>query len=354
MKILILSRYGSLGASSRVRFLQYIPYFESQGVNVTVKPLLSNAYINALYKGKSRRHEIIKGYFKRVVTLLNVRDYDLVVIEKEVFPFMPAVVEYLFNILDVKYIVDYDDALFHNYDCHSNRLVRIILGKKIDSVMRSASIVIAGNNYIAEYAELAGAKNIEIIPTVVDTSRYQVKKKAHTKTPIVGWIGTPHTSKYLHPLLPVFKSIKDDMDVRFVAVGARPEDFDEGLIEAWPWSEETEVSSIQQFDIGIMPLNDSPWERGKCGYKLIQCMACGVAVVASPVGVNCKIVEPGKTGKLPNSLKEWDIALRSLLDLSSKNISEMGNAGRIKVEELYSLQAQAPIFLQILLKANKL
>lgn len=354
MKILILSRYGSLGASSRVRFLQYIPYFESQGVNVTVKPLLSNAYINALYKGKSRRHEIIKGYFKRVVTLLNVRDYDLVVIEKEVFPFMPAVVEYLFNILDIKYIVDYDDALFHNYDCHSNRLVRIILGKKIDSVMRSASIVIAGNNYIAEYAELAGAKNIEVIPTVVDTSRYQVKRKAHTKTPIVGWIGTPHTSKYLHPLLPVFKSIKDDIDVRFVAVGARPEDFEEGLIEAWPWSEETEVSSIQQFDIGIMPLNDSPWERGKCGYKLIQCMACGVAVVASPVGVNCKIVEPGKTGKLPNSLKEWDIALRSLLDLSSKNISEMGNAGRIKVEELYSLQAQAPIFLQILLKANKL
>ena len=353
MKILILSRYGSLGASSRVRFLQYIPYFESQGVNVTVKPLLSNAYINALYKGKSRRHEIIKGYFKRVVTLLNVRDYDLVVIEKEVFPFMPAVVEYLFNILDIKYIVDYDDALFHNYDCHSNRLVRIILGKKIDSVMRSASIVIAGNNYIAEYAELAGAKNIEVIPTVVDTSRYQVKRKAHTKTPIVGWIGTPHTSKYLHRLLPVFKSIKD-IDVRFVAVGARPEDFEEGLIEAWPWSEETEVSSIQQFDIGIMPLNDSPWERGKCGYKLIQCMACGVAVVASPVGVNCKIVEPDKTGKLPNSLEEWDIALRSLLDLSSKNISEMGNAGRIKVEELYSLQAQAPIFLQILLKANKL
>lgn len=354
MKILILSRYGSLGASSRVRFLQYIPYFESQGIDVTVKPLLSNAYIDALYKGNSRRHEIIKGYFKRVVTLLKVRDYDLVVIEKEVFPFMPAVVEYLFNILDIKYIVDYDDALFHNYDCHSNRLVRIILGKKIDSVMRSASVVIAGNNYIAEYAELAGAKNIEIIPTVVDTSRYQVKRKAHTKTPIVGWIGTPHTSKYLHPLLPVFKSIKDDIDVRFVAVGARPEDFEEGLIEAWPWSEETEVSSIQQFDIGIMPLNDSPWERGKCGYKLIQCMACGVAVVASPVGVNCKIVEPGKTGKLPNSLKEWDIALRSLLDLSSKNISEMGNAGRIKVEELYSLQAQAPIFLKILLKANKL
>lgn len=354
MKILILSRYSSFGASSRVRFLQYIPYFESQGINVTVKPLLSNAYIDALYKGNSRRHEIIKGYFMRVVTLLNVRDYDLVIVEKEIFPFMPAVVEYLFNILDIKYIVDYDDALFHNYDRHPNRLVRLLLSKKIDSVMRYASVVIAGNDYIADYAKLTGAKDIEIIPTVVDTSRYQVKRKAHTKTPIVGWIGTPHTSKYLHRLLPVFKSIKEDIDVRFVAVGARPEDFEEGLIEAWPWSEENEVSSIQQFDIGIMPLNDSPWERGKCGYKLIQCMACGVAVVASPVGVNCKIVEPGKTGKLPNSLEEWDIALRSLLDLSSKDISEMGNAGRIKVEELYSLQVQAPIFLQILLKASKL
>jgi len=354
LKILILSRYGSLGASSRVRFLQYIPYFESQGINVTVKPLLSDKYVLALYNGSSRWCEIIKGYSSRVITLLNIRNYDLVIIEKEIFPFMPAIIERLLYLSGVSYIVDYDDALFHNYDCHSNSLVKFLLGKKIDSVMRHASIVTAGNNYIAERAKLAGAKNIEIIPTVVNTEYYQLKRDDYAEVPIVGWIGTPQTSKYLEPLLPIFEAIKRDINVRFVAIGARPEDFEGSVIETWSWSEESEVSSIQQFSIGIMPLTDSPWERGKCGYKLIQYMACGVAVVASPVGVNCEIVEPDRTGKLASSPGEWEQALRDLLQAGPIVTSKMGNAGRLRVEDWYCLEVQAPRFLSILLRACKL
>ena len=351
MKVLILSRYSELGASSRVRFLQYLPYFESQGIEITVKPLLSDSYLSSLYENGSRHYEVFKGYFNRFITLFSIRNYDLVVIEKEVFPFMPAIVEYLFNILGVKYIVDYDDALFHNYDLHPNRWVRMLLGKKIDSVMRYASVVTAGNSYIEERALLAGARSVEIIPTIVDTKRYQIKRNG-IKPPIVGWIGTPQTSKYLQLLLPIFKAIKNDIDVRFVAVGARPEDFEGDVVEAWPWSKEAEVSFIQQFNIGIMPLVDSPWERGKCGYKLIQYMACGIAVIASPVGVNCTIVEPNKTGKLASSLEEWDLALRCLLDVHPDILIEMGNAGRARVDEYYSLQKQAPKFLEILFKTR--
>lgn len=352
MKVLLLSRYDSLGASSRVRFFQYLPYFKSQGVDVTVKPLFSDAYVLALYKGGSKWREVFKGYFSRFIALLSVHKYDLVVIEKEIFPFMPATIERLFRLLGVRYIVDYDDALFHNYDCHSNSLVRLLLGKKIDIVMRNASAVTVGNNYLAERARSAGAKRVEIIPTVVDAERYQVNRKNDESIQIVGWIGTPHTSKYLQPLLPVFKEIKDQTPVRFVAVGARPEDFEGTAVETWPWTEDTEVSSIQQFNIGIMPLKDSPWERGKCGYKLIQYMACGVAVIASPVGVNCDIVKPDKTGKLASSLEEWGQAFREIL-ISDRSISnEMGNAGRESVEAWYSLEIQAPRFLSVLLRTS--
>jgi glycosyltransferase involved in cell wall biosynthesis len=351
MKVLLLSRYGSLGASSRVRFLQYLPYFQSQGLEITVKPLLSDAYLQALYNGGSRWRKVLKGYLRRILALFSARHFDVVIIEKELFPFMPAIAERFLRFIGVPYVVDYDDALFHRYDCHSNVLVKLLLGRKIDAVMRHSAAVIAGNNYLAEHARKAGAQKIQIIPTVVDTDRYQPKQKLPGEPPIVGWIGTPQTSRYLTPFLPVFESIQKEMPVRFVAVGARNEDFAGSSVEAWPWTEETEVECIQQFDIGIMPLEDSPWERGKCGYKLIQYMACGLPVVASPVGVNVEIVVPENNGMLAGTIEEWDKHLRKLLSAGSSTRNFMGKAGRARVEEWYSLQAQAPRFLNTLYEA---
>ena len=351
MKVLLLSRYGRLGASSRVRFLQYLPYFQSQGVGVTVEPLLSDAYLRALYSGGSRWREVFGGYKRRIWALLRARRFDVVIIEKELFPFMPAITERLLRLIGVPYVVDYDDALFHRYDCHTNPWVRRFLGQKIDSVMRHAATVIAGNNYLAERAYRAGANRVEIIPTVVDTERYHPKSNAVGEVPIVGWIGTPQTSRYLKPLLPVFESLKNEMPVRFVAVGANPEDFEGTLVEAWPWSEESEVASVQQFDIGIMPLVDSPWERGKCGYKLIQYMACGVSVIASPVGVNCEIVVSDENGLFADTVGEWDKTLRILLNVDSEVRKRMGAAGRVRVEEWYSAQVQASRLLDTLYEA---
>lgn len=342
MKILLLSRYGPLGASSRVRFLQYIPFFQSQGIEVAVEPLLSDAYLRSLYSGGSRWRQAVRGYTHRCLMLLGTRRFDAVIIEKELFPFLPAIVERFLRLARVPYVVDYDDALFHRYDRHRLPLVRRLLGRKIDVVMRHSATVIAGNNYLAERAQKAGAKKIEIIPTVVDADRYQPKIKVPGTFPIVGWIGTPQTSRYLNPLLPVFESLQKEMPVCFVAVGAREKDFAGTPVETWPWSEETEVDAIQKFDIGIMPLEDSPWERGKCGYKLIQYMACGVPVVASPVGVNCEIVKEGENGKLADTVDQWHQALSEMLKAGQPRLEEMGKAGRKIVVDWYSLQAQAP------------
>lgn len=349
MKVLLLSRYGAMGASSRVRFLQYLPYFKAQGVNVSVVPLFSDAYVRALYEGGSRWREVVAGYMRRIGALLHVRRFDVVIIEKELFPFLPAFAERLLHVSGVPYVVDYDDALFHRYDLHSSKLVRGVLGRKIDAVMRHAVVVVAGNDYLAERARQAGARRVELIPTVVDTHRYQPRQAPPNETPVIGWIGTPNTSRYLQPLLPVFEALQARMRVRVVAVGARSEDFAGTPVETLPWSEETEVESIQQFDIGIMPLPDSPWERGKCGYKLIQCMACGVPVVASPVGVNTVIVNPGKNGLLARD-DEWEEQLTTLLQDPELRRS-FGAQGRKDVENWYSLEVQAPRLLNAIREA---
>ena len=348
MKILLLSRYASLGASSRVRFLQYLPYFKDQGVDVTVKPLFSNSYVTALYSGGSKWKEVFKGYFGRVFILFTVHKYDLVIIEKELFPFMPALAERFLRVIGVPYLVDYDDAIFHNYDRHNNPIVRRLLGKKIDTVMRLSSAVTAGNSYLAERANNAGATKVEIIPTVIDIDRYQCKPEVNPEVITVGWIGTPNTSRYLKPLLPVFESLQKKYSVRFVAIGANANDFVGTPLEAWPWTEITEVSSIQQLDIGIMPLTDSPWERGKCGYKLIQYMACAIPVVASPVGVNCEIVKEGENGMLAGSIDEWSSALDAMLQAGPEGLEEMGRSGRKSVDDWYSLQVQAPRLVSVI------
>lgn len=345
MKVLLLSRYADLGASSRVRYLQYLPEFRKRGWRVTVHPLFSNKYIHALYSDKSRIWEVLKGYVGRLIALKKAREFDVLIIEKELFPYLPAWFERILHLINIPYVVDYDDAQFHRYDMSSNIIVQVLLRHKIDTVMKNAAVVIAGNTYLAERARNAGAQLVEIIPTVVDTDRYVPVVKEGGDIPIVGWIGTPQTSRYLIPLLPIFEKLQHEAKVRFIAIGARAEDFLGTPVEAWPWYESSEVSSIQQFDIGIMPLTDSPWERGKCGYKLIQCMACAKPVVASPVGVNAEIVEAGVNGYLAEASDDWARYLRMLLSDPEVRM-RMGAASRDKVSKEFSLQAQAPRFIR--------
>ena len=341
MKVLLLSRYSRLGASSRLRFLQYLPLIAPKGWQVDVRPLFSDRYLQALYGGQSRMGEVITGYWRRLRALVRAKRYDLIWLEKEAFPFMPVLAERLLVSVGVPYVVDYDDALFHRYDGHNSPLVRSLLGRKIDAVMRNAALVVAGNEYLAERARRAEARWVEIIPTVVDLTRYQVVPSACNHPLVVGWVGSPATSLYLRSIAFVFESLARELDLRFVALGASAEAVRGLPIEVWPWSEETEVQSIQAFDIGIMPLVDSPWERGKCGYKLIQYMACGKPVIAAPVGVNKAIVEPGVNGFLADSNEDWLESIR-VLRAEPELRKTMGRAGREKVQKKYCLQSTAP------------
>ena len=341
MRALMLPRYGSLGASSRLRMLQYIPTLEGAGIHVDAAPLLGDGYISDLYSGRISPTRVLRAYVRRLWILWTARGYELTWLEKEFFPWLPAWVERLLVPSRMPLVVDYDDAIFHRYDQHRSWLVRWVLGRKIDRVMRSADLVIVGNDYLAERARAAGAAHVEWLPTVVDLQRYPPRAiKEPSDNVIIGWIGSPATAHYLHLVAEALVAVASRHAVRCIAIGARRDQVSGTPFEAWPWSEPTEVSMLYQFDIGIMPLPNEPWEQGKCGYKLIQYMACGLPVVASPVGVNKEIVQQGETGELAGSAAEWVQAIERLV-MDAALRGRMGAAGRRRVEATYSLQAQA-------------
>jgi glycosyltransferase involved in cell wall biosynthesis len=247
----------------------------------------------------------------------------------------------------VPYVVDYDDAVFHRYDQHQSPVVRRLLGKKIDRVMRDAALVVAGNEYIKTRARLAGAKRVEIIPTVVDLNRYAVVPPLETDVFTVGWIGSPVTAYNLQLIRPALEAFSERCPTRLVAVGSGDLVLGNVPVEVKPWKESTEVQEIQQFDVGIMPLTDAPFERGKNGFKLIQYMACARPVIASPVGVNQEIISEGANGFLAVTSEDWIRALE-LLENDGCLRRRLGEAGRQVVEARYSLQAAAPKLAELL------
>lgn len=348
MRVLLLSKYDRLGASSRLRSYQYLSFLQQHGVTVEAAPLFDDTYVQGLYVRAVPRWRVLVGYLKRLCLLFRSRSYDVLWVEKEALPWLPAFFELPLLSRGTPIVVDYDDAVFHRYDIHRSGLVRFVLGQKIDRIMASSDVVIAGSEYLLDRARRAGARRIEKIPTVVDLIRYSSCSERHSPGEVtIGWIGTPGTAPYLLPLIPVFKALRETCRVRVLAIGAnnRPE-FD-SVIETVPWSEATEVALLSEVDIGVMPLPDLPFERGKCGYKLVQYMASGKPVVASPVGENSLIVRSGVNGFLPNNGAEW---LRHLSDLcQSKELRKrMGAAGREIVEKEYSLSVTAPRLLKIL------
>ena len=340
-RILLLSRYTRLGASSRLRFFQYLPYLEKKGFSVTIRPFFEDNYLAGLYDGKMPLFSVLESYITRLGTILNAKWFDAIWMEAELFRWLPAWVEEALFPAGVPLVVDYDDAIFDWYTSQRFFGVSRLLGQKINRIMAMADLVIVGNDYLGNYAHSAGAKRIEKVPTVVDIDRYFVPDRDVSRSVTVGWIGTPVTAKFLAYISEALQTIVNKYGVSIVAVGAKPQQWNGLPVEVRPWQESTEVTDIQDFDIGLMPLPDEPYERGKCGYKLIQYMACGKSVVASPVGVNAEIVRDGENGFLAKTTDEWIEALSRLLEDPQLRL-RMGQAGRSMVESEYSLQAQAP------------
>ncbi len=355
LRVLALTRYGGLGASSRLRSLQYFPALQAAGMQVEWQSLFGDDALRARYKsGHYGLGTALSAYAARMQVMFKRRDFDVVWIEKEALPYLPLWLESTL-LSGVPYVLDYDDAVFHNYDHHSIAPVRWFYGSRLDRLMAKATLVVCGNQYLADRAQRAGAPWVELLPTVIDLERYPVP--ALTIPPVadrvlrIVWIGSPTTPQYLQILAKPLQQLSQRLNFVLRVIGAEVQ-LPGVQVEYVPWTESTEVQSIAAGHVGVMPLLDSPWERGKCGYKLIQYMACGLPVVASPVGINSEIVEVSVNGYLATSDGEWVSALELLL--TQENLRQnMGKTGRAKVEAQYCIQQTGPRMVELLQQAAK-
>ncbi len=352
MRIAYFTKYTRKGASSRLRSFQFIPYLERSGCDVSVYPLFSDTYLEKLYsKQNIGKWLVAKAYLNRFIQLGSARRFDVIIIEKELFPYLPAWAEMLMGKIGIKYIADYDDAIFHNYDLHEKNVVRFMLRNKIPMVMKYARAVTVGNKYLYAKALQSKARDIYRLPTVVDVDRYSKKDFFTPTTVTLGWIGSPSTLKYLKDILPVIGRLAKKYDIRLNVIGGNENLKADFLINTIPWSEETEADEILKFDIGIMPLEDSLWDKGKCAYKIIQYMACAIPAVASPVGMNNEVIQHGVNGYLAPGYKEWYSHLESLI-VDAHLRKAFGAHGRVLVEEKYSLDKRYQELYHILMTSK--
>jgi glycosyltransferase involved in cell wall biosynthesis len=340
-----------------VRFLQFLPGLAKHGFQVEVLPLLDDVYLDATYSGLPiNKRTILQSYARRAWALFRRKNYDLIWLEKEVFAWLPAFVEAAM-LHRVPYVVDFDDAWFLRYESHPRWSIRNLMGRKIDSVMKSAAVVVVGNQYLHDRAVRAGARRVEVIPSTIDLSRYPPLPEdptADTPRPlIIGWMGTPFNVHYVTNLASVLRLVTAEGNIKLHIVGTTiPPGLAGIYAESCGWSESTEIERLLEFDVGIMPLENNPWEQGKCGYKLLQFMAAGKAVVASPVGVNRQIVRHGINGFLADSPDEWVAAIERL-NADPILRSKMGREGYQTVAEDYSLDKILPRLASILKQAAR-
>lgn len=311
-KIHFYTKYDSLGASSRVRTMQYLENLSSE-FSVSISPLISNKALLLKYQNsKIYRLYYFLGMLKRSVIAMirsRFRLDDLTIIEKELFPWTPFFIERLF--LPGKFIIDADDAIYHNYDDVP------WLKDKHPRLAAEASKVHVGNDYLASFYRQYNL-NIEIIRTSINVKNYKTRV-ALEALPVIVWIGSPSTSKYLRLAVDALNELSLSTDFLVRLIG-----FSDSLLESRfkfkyeiiPWSESAELSELANCDIGIMPIPNDLFERGKCGYKLVQYLASGLLPVASNVGINAEIIKGAQNGILVCD-NDW---LRAL-DSAFKNIS---------------------------------
>lgn len=352
MRVLLLSRYDYDGASSRYRSLQFVPHLRAAGIDCEVSPFFSLGYINRKFKrNRMLMLYAIADYARRWRALIKGRHDDVMFVEKEFFPYWPAVLGLRLVPKSIPYVVDYDDAIFHMYDSHPSQIVRWMNGQKIGNVMAGAASVVVGSEYLYNYA-IRHNPRVDFIPTVIDLQKYPLRQA--TKSPhepfIIGWIGSQSTAIYL-------KMIEDPLDrfcrthhARVLIIGGKPLTLNIEALDWIAWSADTEVDYLDKIDVGIMPLPDEPWARGKCAFKLIQYMGCWKPVIASPVGENARVVEDGGNGFQASTAEEWLAALERLYQ--DRELARcMGRAGRAKVEAHYSLDTAAPKLERVLRSA---
>jgi glycosyltransferase involved in cell wall biosynthesis len=321
--------------------LQYLPGLAALGIQAHTAPFLDDAYLQELYGGQRPSMQRIATYYSgRLKQLGTVPKFDVVWVEKEALPWIPAFVE-LLALRNAPLVVDFDDAWHLRYTESSNPMVRFALGGKLGRMAKRADVVIVANTFLQNWATEMGASQVRCIPTVVDLTRYEATPLPPQQPFTIGWIGTPETAHYLKAIEGALRQVLERGDTRLLLIGHGNNRLSLPNVESHPWSEDNETTLLQRIHVGIMPLQHGLWEYGKSAYKLVQYMAAGRPVVASPVGANAELVKEGVNGLFAQGEAEWVASLESLR-ADPALASKMGATARSTVEKKFSLEAALP------------
>ena len=342
-------------AGYRYRVQQFVPFLEAAGHHCTIWPFSTSALYAALRVPGNFRKKIRHTLYcsaRRVAQVTKLSRFDLIFIQREVFPFLTPILESWVLFRHPRVVFALDDAIYagqpHTAELNHPFLYKLKYGHGIEKVMRHSAHVIAGNRILAEYARDFNSQ-VSIIPTVVDCDQYKYNKTCEKEVVTVGWVGSRSTLAYLRAMEPVLKRLEkaNSGKVQFRFIGAPEYKPDLSNFESRPFRLETEFEDLAGMDIGLMPLPDTAWTRGKCAFKAIQYMATGAATVGSPVGVTTDLIQHDVNGLLATTNEEWFECLNMLV----RNVAlrrRLSVAGRQTVQWSYSLQIWGPKFAQLI------
>lgn len=358
MRVLFISPYPTEGPSFRYRVEQYFEYISKSGVDYTARPFMSSNFFKIVYKPRKR---IKKCAYFLLSSILRCRDfiasfkYDVIFIHLEAYPIGPPIFEFLWSKLGRPIIYDLDDAIYLVDKKSAFRLVKFLkCSKKVETIIRLSREIIVCNQHLKCFAaNFKNNNNVHIIPTSLNTDKFVPNPCVDmSKGLVIGWIGSYSTAPYLNELRKVFESLSDKYDLTLKVVGSNMVFQIDGVrIINKEWSLLSDLEDFQSLDIGVYPLPDNEWVKGKTGFKTIQYMSVGIPCVVSNVGRNKEIIVDGINGFLADTDAEW-IRKLSLLIENTQLRKKMGLAGRKTVEEKYSINVNAPLFLNIIKKVH--
>jgi len=337
--------------SQRFRFEQYMERLADQGVDASMSPLFSHNAFTSIFRTGSLIAKITalaQSYVKRIRLLFQLRPYSYVFLHREALPLGPPVFEwFITKVLRKKLIYDFDDAIWLTDRTNESAILRWLRWRsKVSSVCRWSYKVSCGNAYLADYARQFNP-NVVINPTTIDTRIHRPIPKTPTEKVTIGWTGSHSTLKYLSTLIPVLQQLEDQFEqIHFLVIADRDPQLPLRRCQFVPWDNAREIHDLARIDIGVMPLPDDPWTRGKCGFKALQYMALEIPAVVSPVGVNKEIVADGVDGYWCTTHAEWADRLSTLI-VNADQRRSMGARGRQKVIEHYSVDANTSNFLSL-------
>ena len=340
----------------RFRIEQWEPILRGQGVEITYAPFETDELRAVLHQSGNvlaKIGAVARNFQRRQDELSSVKDFDLVYLFREAALLGPPWFERKMARSGVPVVFDFDDAVFHVYKSPSNGYLSYLkFPGKTAEICRRSTHIMAGNEYLADYAR-ANNTNVTIIPTTIDTDKYKLRyDSGEPETVTIGWSGSFSTIQHLDTIRDVLQDLAKTEKFLLRVIGTPAYKINGVETEAIGWRSDTELGDLAKIDIGLMPLPDENWSRGKCGLKALQYMALGIPTICSPVGVNSTIIKDGVNGFLAASRDEWIEKIKIMIHNAALR-RRIGIAGRETVENEYSAKVVAPRVLDVFRSAAK-